>query len=90
MYTAPKRVSEQTLDERVPLSVGRWHAHVNLCFPPRGADRTRVDWTRFGFNGSIATEVECDRAGGRFYPQVFGWMLHVYPFEQTREKIWTH
>jgi hypothetical protein len=90
MYTAPKGYSEQTLDERVPLSVARWHAHVNLCFPPRKADRTHVDWTRFGFKGSIATEAECDRAGGRFYPQVFGWMLHVYPFEQETERIWAH
>lgn len=90
MYTAPKGFGETTLDERVPLSVGRWHAHVNLCFPPRALDRRQVDWTRFGFKGSIATEAECDRAGGRFYPQVFGWMLHVNPFEQDAEKMWAH
>jgi hypothetical protein len=90
MYTAPKGYSEKTLDERVPLSVARWHAHVNLCFPARKADRNHVDWTRFGFKGSIATEAECDRAGGRFYPQVFGWMLHVYPFEEETERIWAH
>jgi len=26
--------------------------------------------------------------GGRFYPILFGWMVHVYPFEPTKEKIW--
>lgn len=88
MYTAPKRMAEEKLDERVPLSVARWHAHVNLCFPPRGTDPKTVDWTQFGFRGGIATEDACTEAGGRFWPQVFGWMLHVYPFEVTPEKIW--
>ena len=73
MYTAPKRFGEERLDERVPLSVGQWHAHVNICLPPRGSDRHQVDWTRFGFKGSIATEEQCRRADGRFYPQILGW-----------------
>ncbi|HEY7533293.1 MAG TPA: hypothetical protein VH681_10995 [Nitrospiraceae bacterium] len=89
MFTAPKRMNEQTLDNRVPLSIGRWHAHVNLCFP-RSKATTSTDWTRFGFKGSIATEEACDAAGGKFYTQVFGWMLHVYPFEEQTERIWTH
>ncbi len=89
MYTAPKRTSEDSLNKRIPLSIAQWHAHVNLCFPRKGATPT-TDWTRFGFNGSIATEGECDAAGGKFYSQVFGWMLHIYPFEPTPEKIWTH
>src|ERR1044071_5734172 len=29
MYTASRRTSEDELNERVPLSVGRWHRHVN-------------------------------------------------------------
>lgn len=89
MYTAPKAMSEDRLNERVPLSVAQWHAHVNICLPPQGVKR-RVAWTKFGFKGSIATEQECQQAGGRFYPQIYGWMLHVYPFEQSPEKIWTH
>lgn len=89
MYTAPKRMDEDSLNKRVPLSIGQWHAHVNLCFPRKG-DQATADWTSLGFKGSIATEKECDAAGGKFYSQVFGWMLHVYPFEQTPEKIWTH
>jgi hypothetical protein len=83
-----KRIAEEQLNERVPLSVARWHVHVNLCFPPRGTDPKTVDWTQFGFRGSIATKEECVKAGGRFWPQVFGWMVHVYPFEETPEKIW--
>jgi len=89
MYTAPKGMAEEKLNERVPLSVARWHAHVNICLPPHSRGM-RADWTRFGFQGSIATKAECDREDGRFWPQMFGWMVHVYPFEQTPEKIWTH
>lgn len=89
MYTAPKRMGEDGLNKRVPLSVAQWHAHVNLCFPRKGATAT-TDRTSFGFKGSIATEDECDKAGGKFYSQIFGWMLHVYPFEESPDKIWTH
>ncbi len=89
MYTAPKGAGEDALDERIPLSVAQWHAHVNICLPPkRGA--AQVDWRRFGPRGSIVTEAECAAAGGRFYPQLFGWMIHVYPFAETAERIWTH
>jgi hypothetical protein len=89
MYTAPRGTSEAKLDQRVPLGVARWHRHVNLCFPPKGQGAT-ADWTRFGFNGSISTKAACDTAGGRFYPQVFGWMVHVYPWATTQETAWAH
>ena len=39
MYTAPKRFTEDQLDERIPLSVAQWHEHVNFCAPP--ADRRK-------------------------------------------------
>jgi hypothetical protein len=29
-----------------------------------------------------------DAAAGRFFPVIFGWMVHVYPFENAPEKIW--
>ena len=35
MYTMPKRVAEDQLDARVPLSVAMWHLHTNLCMPPK-------------------------------------------------------
>jgi len=44
---------------------------------------------KFGLMGSIATKEDCDAAGGRFMPQVFGWMVHVYPMEQKPEDIWS-
>jgi hypothetical protein len=87
MYTMPKNATEDQLNERVPLSVASWHAHVNLCMPPKG-QAAQADWTRFGLAGSISTPEACTEAGGRFIPQIFGWMVHVYPFETSREKIW--
>jgi hypothetical protein len=89
MYTAPRGMSEDQLNDRVPLSVAQWHAHVNICFHPDGSGR-RMTRKQRGFKGTIATESECQQAGGRFVPQVGGWMIHVYPFEATPEKIWTH
>ena len=88
MYTAPARATEDQLNERVPLSIGRWHLHANICLPPNGV--RRPDPTRFGFKGSIASKEACDAAGGRFHPQIFGWMIHVYPFEQDPAKVWAH
>ena len=90
MYTDRKRASEDELNQRVPLSVARWHRHINLCFPARGTDMQKVDWTKFGFNGSIATKQACDAVNGRFYPQVFGWMVHVYPWETNPQLVWAH
>jgi len=87
MYTMPKRVSEEQLNERVPLSIAQWHLHTKMCMPPRG-QREHVDWTKFGLQGSILTKESCTDAGGTFYPVIFGWMVHVYPFEGAREKIW--
>jgi hypothetical protein len=90
MYTAPKRFTEEQLNERVPLSVARWHEHVNFCLPPKGERITLANWKEFGLKGSIATEDACDAAGGRWIPLVFNWMVHVYPFETDPSKIWAH
>ena len=90
MYTAPKRFTEEQLDERIPLSVAQWHEHVNLCIPP--ADRRAEMLSRhaqFGLRGSITTEEACDSAGGRFRPVIFNWMVHVYPFEKDQASIWS-
>jgi hypothetical protein len=86
MYTMPKRSTEEQLNERVPLSVAMWHLHTNLCMPPR-AQLKNADWTKFGLKGSIATQDACDAAGGRFRPSIFGWMVHVYPYEESLDKI---
>jgi hypothetical protein len=86
MYTMPKRATEEQLNERVPLSIASWHLHTNLCMPPVGQRKT-ADYTKFGLRGSITTQEACDAAGGTFHPVVFGWMVHVYPFEDSTEKV---
>jgi len=91
MYTAPYEVSQQELDRRVPLSIARWHLHTNLCVPPHPSidDEDLVgENARFGLRGSITTVAACRAAGGRFVPHVFGWMVHVYPYEKDPKKIW--
>jgi hypothetical protein len=87
MYTMPKRVTEEQLNERVPLSVAQWHLHTNLCMPPKD-QRGHADMAKFGLQGSVISKEVCTEAGGTFYPVIFGWMVHVYPFEDSREKIW--
>ena len=88
MYTAPKGMTEDDLNERVPLSVAQRHAHVNLCVPPDGGP-ARVMRRAFGFKGWISTEADCQNAGGRFVPQLGGWMLHVYLFKAMPVEIGT-
>jgi hypothetical protein len=90
MYTAPKRFTEEELDERIPLSVAQWHEHVNFCRPP--ADKRAemlMPHPQFGLRGSITTQEACDAAGGTFMPVIFNWMVHVYPFEKTQAEIWS-
>src|SRR5690349_12973436 len=83
MYTASRRTSEDELNERIPLSVARWHRHINWCIPARDAkDRwseTKNGRPIFGPLG-LATREECEAANGRFIPQAFGWMLHANTF----------
>ncbi len=90
MYTAPKRLTEDQLNERIPLSIAHWHEHVNLCLPPKGVGIGQADLTQFGLRGAIATQDACDAAGGRWMPIVFNWMVHVYPYETDPAKIWAH
>ena len=84
MYTASKNASEQQLDADVPLSIARWHRHVRVCQPPAGSARD----ARFGLPGTIADANACAAAGGRWVPQVFGWMVHVWPDESDPARIW--
>src|SRR5258708_594991 len=86
MYTMPKRATEEQLNARLPLSVAMWHLHTNLCMPPKGQFRN-ADWTKFGLKGSIDTQDACDAANGRFQPVIFGWMVHVYPYEDSLDKV---
>lgn len=82
MYTAPRNATEDQLDKRFPLNVAPWHLHVNICLAPKGQELAYLAPNpRFGPKGSITTEGECKAARGKFYPTLFGWMIHVYPFQ---------
>jgi hypothetical protein len=90
MYTAPKRLTEDQLDDRIPLSVARWHEHVNFCTAPAGRKSEYFGpHPLFGLKGSITTQEACDAAGGTFHPVVFNWMVHVYPFEKDQASVWS-
>ena len=84
MYTSPKRMRIDKLDERVPLSIARWHKHVNWCVPRRG-DANR--WTErrdgqavFGPESPIANKDDCEAVGGLFLASPMGWMIHANVF----------
>lgn len=87
MYTMPKRASLSRLDDRIPLSIGRWHKHVNWCMPKK-SEQARWSEQRqgaplFGPESPIATKAACDEVGGVFHDSVFGWMIHVNVNEGT-------
>ena len=90
MYTDRQRAPEAELDERIPLSVARWHEHVNFCKAPAGQEKAYFGKdAKFGLLGSISTEKDCAAAGGTFQPNLFGWMVHVYPFETDKKEVWS-
>jgi hypothetical protein len=82
MYTTRPGTSEDELNRRIPLSVARWHKHTNFC----GAPASKVQeyfgkHPKYGMFGSIHTRSECVAQGGSFLPEVFTWMIHVFPYE---------
>jgi hypothetical protein len=84
MYTLPKRAGLDKLNDRVPLSIARWHKHVNWCVPPL---RDKERWLEmkngrrvFGPESPIATKEACDAVGGNFFASPLGWMLHANVF----------
>jgi hypothetical protein len=90
MYTDRVSANEDELNDRIPLSIARWHQHTNFCKAPAG------QWAayfgpdaKFGLMGSIHTREECEAAGGVFLPHLFGWMVHVYPYETDPAKVWS-
>ncbi|MGB8685449.1 MAG: hypothetical protein WCD12_21395 [Candidatus Binatus sp.] len=42
---------------------------------------------RFGFTGTISNQADCEAADGNFHKQIFGWMIHVYPFASDDMKV---
>jgi hypothetical protein len=84
MFTDRPDASEDELNERIPLSIVRWHEHTNFCAAP--ADKVQEYFgksPKFGMFGSIRTADACKAAGGKFFPTMFTWMIHVFPYEDN-------
>ena len=90
MYTANPDASEDELNERIPLSVVRWHKHINVCWAPE--DRVKdykSDHPKFGMFGSINTPEACAAERGAFNPSLFTWMIHVFPYETEFKEVFS-
>jgi hypothetical protein len=90
MFTVPPTASEDELNARIPLSVVRWHKHVKFCAAP--ADKVKEYFgkhPKFGMFGSITTAEACKAEGGTFYPVMFTWMIHVFPFESDLKDVFS-
>jgi hypothetical protein len=86
MYTAPTDSTPAQLNAIAPLSVATWHRHVDFCGGPKNLPKSEQFGpnARFGPQGSIHTEEECDAAQGLWIPVVLEWMTHVYPNESQQ------
>jgi hypothetical protein len=57
MYTDRVDASEEELNGRTPLSIGRWHQHINFCKAPAGQKAAYFGPdAKFGLLGSITTQ----------------------------------
>ena len=90
MYTARPSASEDELNQRIPLSLARWHKHTNFCGAPENKVKQYFgDHPKFGMFGSIHTRDACEAEGGKFLPVVFTWMIHVFPYEQDMKDVFS-
>src|SRR5258708_39487 len=90
MYTANPQATEDELNQSIPISIARWHRHVNYCQAP--ADRVKEYFgahPKFGMFGSINTKDACEAARGTFQPFFFTWMLHVFPYENDFKEVFS-
>jgi hypothetical protein len=63
---------------------------MGLGFSAGTSTRMRLGYMadpRFGFGGTISTAADCEAVGGNFHPQIFGWMVHVYPFQSDDLRV---
>jgi hypothetical protein len=90
MFTDSTSATEEELNERIPLSIARWHEHMNFCAAP--ADKVKQyhgDHPKFGMFGSIHTKEACQAEGGTFFPVIFSWMVHVFPYENDFKDVFS-
>jgi cytochrome c556 len=90
MFTDRPGATEEELNQRIPLSIVRWHEHTNFCGAP--ADKVKEyfgDHPKFGMFGSIHTKEACQAEGGTFMPVIFTWMIHVFPYEDNLKDVFS-
>lgn len=90
MFTDRVDAPEEELNERIPLSIVRWHQHTNFCAAP--AEKVKQyhgDHPKFGMFGSIHTKKACEAEGGTFFPVMFNWMIHVFPYEEKLTDVFS-
>src|SRR5271156_622519 len=69
MYTARPNATEDELNQRIPLSIARWHEHINFCAAPANkVNEYHGAHPKFGMFGSIHTAEACKAEGGTFMP----------------------
>src|SRR5450755_3573223 len=57
MYTDRVDAAESELNDRIPLSIARWHKHINFCRAPIGQRAAYFGPNaKFGLEGSITTK----------------------------------
>jgi hypothetical protein len=90
MFTARNNATEDELNQRIPLSVARWHKHTNFCAAPEHKVKEYFGKKpKFGMFGSIHTREACEAEGGRFFPVMFTWMIHVFPYEDDIKNVFS-
>jgi hypothetical protein len=90
MFTARPNATEDELNDRIPLSVAHWHEHTNFCAAPANKVKEyHGAHPKFGMFGSIHTKAACDAEGGTFYPYMFTWMIHVFPYESDFKDVFS-
>jgi cytochrome c556 len=90
MFTVPPTATEDELNSRIPLSIVRWHEHVKFCAAPANRVKEYLGkHPKFGMFGSINTAEACKAEGGTFYPVIFSWMIHVFPFENNLKDVFS-
>ena len=90
MFTASPDATEEELNERIPLSIARWHRHINYCEAPedRISDYQSAR-PKFGMFGSINTEEACKAERGIFHAHMFTWMIHIFPYEPDFKEVFS-
>jgi hypothetical protein len=90
MFTDSTSATEDELNQRIPLSIARWHEHINFCAAPANkVSEYHGETPKFGMFGSIHTAEACKAEGGTFFPVIFSWMIHVFPYEPDMKDVFS-